>query len=85
MPVDDSHGRIETLLDLDEVSAALGISRRTTERLVASGELLAVKVRRLTRVRASDLANYLDRLTGMKAVRTYPSVPRGPDDFYRTR
>jgi excisionase family DNA binding protein len=39
-----------------------GLSRATMYRLVAAGELEAVKLNRLTRITASSLKDYIERL-----------------------
>src|SRR5258708_15565337 len=46
-------------LTMDEAAAALGCSRRSMYRLVAHGEIEAVKVGSLTRVPITVLENYL--------------------------
>jgi excisionase family DNA binding protein len=52
---------IEPVLDLTEVADWLKVSRRTIERLVASGKLRAVKVGSRIRVEPRALREYLDR------------------------
>lgn len=55
------------LLDLEDVSDALGVSVPTVKRLVRAGALPAVKVGGATRVRRCDLEAYV---AGLDAVRT---------------
>lgn len=50
----------ETLLTAAEVADQLRVSTMTIYRLIRSGELPAVRVGRNYRVRAGDLAAYLD-------------------------
>lgn len=50
----------ETLLTAAEVADQLRVSTMTIYRLIRSGELPAVRVGRNYRVRAGDLASYLD-------------------------
>lgn len=50
------------LLTYAEVGHLLAVSPRTVQRLVEDGDLVAVKVRGLARVRAEDVDNYLNRL-----------------------
>lgn len=51
----------DKLLTLAEVCEFLNMSRRTVERLIAAGELLAVRIGRAVRVRLSDLRAFLKR------------------------
>jgi excisionase family DNA binding protein len=52
------------LLTVPESALALGVSRRTTWRLIATGALRAVRVGvRSTRVRTTDLERYLADLS----------------------
>lgn len=50
------------LLDLDAVAHRLKTSLRTARRYVSSGDLKAVKLGRLTRVRPADLATFIAHL-----------------------
>jgi excisionase family DNA binding protein len=52
---------VEKLLGLTETSELLQVSRRTVERLVAAGELRAVRIGAAIRVEPKDLRAYLDR------------------------
>jgi hypothetical protein len=52
---------MEELLDIESVARYLGISTRTAYERVRRGELPALKVGRLWRVRASDLQAWLER------------------------
>lgn len=48
------------LLRLDEVADALAVSRSMAWKLVACGELRAVRIGRAVRVRPADLTTYLE-------------------------
>ena len=50
------------LIDYDEVARRLGISRRTVQRLVSTGELPVVALGRQRRVHVEDLAAFADAL-----------------------
>lgn len=50
---------MDELLDITSVAAYLGVSERTVYNKVRAGDLPAVKVGRLWRVRASDLESWL--------------------------
>jgi excisionase family DNA binding protein len=65
-------------LTMDEAAAALGCSRRSMYRLVAHGEIEAVKVGSLTRVPISVLENYLTSKLTPPPVSSPPSVSRAP-------
>lgn len=64
--VDDEAGdgeRMEPLLlDFEDVARRLGCSRRTVERLAATGSLPVVRLGSMPRVRSSDLAEYIATL-----------------------
>lgn len=63
-PIGEEHsGRMPLALDLDRVAMELSISKRGVNRLIASGDLKAVKVGGLTRVLVDDLRAYLDALS----------------------
>jgi excisionase family DNA binding protein len=65
-------------LTMDEAAAALGCSRRSMYRLVAHGEIEAVKVGSLTRVPIAVLENYLtSKLTPPPHVPPAPA-PKAP-------
>lgn len=51
---------MDELLDIASVAAYLGVSRRTVYNRVRSGDLPALKVGRLWRVRAADLEGWLE-------------------------
>jgi excisionase family DNA binding protein len=55
---------MEELLDIAAVAQYLGVSERTVYNKVRSGDLPAVKVGRLWRVRAADLEAWLGRAPG---------------------
>lgn len=55
------------LLTYGEVGHLLGVSARTVQRLVEDGDLSAVRVRGLARVRVEDVDAYLDRLIAVPA------------------
>jgi excisionase family DNA binding protein len=50
------------VLDAGEVAAALKVSQRTAERLIASGELPSVLIGRSRRVTGEDLKEFLVKL-----------------------
>lgn len=51
-----------TLLTPDQVCKALGVARRTLKRIVAGGQLRAVRLNaRVLRFRPADLDRYIDR------------------------
>jgi excisionase family DNA binding protein len=50
------------MMDMREVATRLSVSIRTVERVVASGELRAVRVRRAVRVTAQALDAYISGL-----------------------
>lgn len=50
----------EFLLNKWDVSALLGVSRRTIERMVATGKLTKVKVRGAVRFRMSEIQNLMN-------------------------
>lgn len=52
---------MDELLDIASVARYLGVSGRTVYNKVRAGDLPAIKVGRLWRVRASDLESWLDR------------------------
>jgi excisionase family DNA binding protein len=52
---------------IPEVMAATGLGRSSLYRLMASGELPAIKVLGRTLVRASDLREFLDRAPSARA------------------
>lgn len=56
------------LLTVPEVVARLRVSRRTVERLIATGELRATRVGRRTLVSETDLDTYV-RTAGRRAAR----------------
>ena len=47
------------VITVDEAAERLGVSRSTMYRLIADGEIPVVKLRDLTRVRESDLVDYV--------------------------
>jgi len=51
----------ETLLSPDQLAEWAGVSVATIRRLIAGGELPAVKVSRLVRVRLADWHGYLEQ------------------------
>lgn len=53
---------VRLLLDLDAVAERLSVSRSTVKRLIAGGDLPAVKVTNSTRVRRRDLEQYVQDL-----------------------
>jgi len=77
------------LLDLPQVADALHLSERKVRSMVASGELTAVNVGRARRVRASDLAEFVERLgasttegnpmTNLARLERNAQLYRGPD------
>jgi excisionase family DNA binding protein len=65
------------LLDIAAVASYLGVSERTVYNKVRSGELPAVKIGRLCRVRAGDLEVWLGRAARGGGTRREPAVPGG--------
>lgn len=64
-------GRMGRLLvDIEDAADALDVSVSTVKRLIAAGELPAVKVGGATRVRTFDLAGYVTRLAPMNGAHT---------------
>lgn len=53
---------VETMLTREQVAEHLNIGVSTVKNLVKAGELTAVNVGRLVRVRARDLQKYIDGL-----------------------
>jgi len=51
----------EHLLTVREVAVKLGISVRTVWRMIADGQLHAVKMRRCTRLAVADVLGYMDQ------------------------
>ena len=60
---DDGGMTSNPMLTKRETAAALRVSTRTVDRLIASGALSAVKVEGATRVRRGDLEAYIAQLT----------------------
>ena len=58
----EPHDSSVLLLDYNAAAARLGVSERTVRRLVAAGSLPAVVVGGCRRVRAADLAGYVEAL-----------------------
>lgn len=52
---------METFLDKKDVAARLGVSHRTVTRLIASGQLKALKVGAQVRVRPADLDRFVEQ------------------------
>lgn len=74
------HGVMALLLDLEDVSDALGVSVPTVKRLVRAGSLPAVKVAGATRVRRCDLEAYvaeLDAVPTSSRASTSPAAVAG--------
>lgn len=69
--------RVEELWDIERVAAYLGVSERTVYNRVRAGELRAVKVGRLWRVKPSDLEAWLGGRSPERAEGGGPS--RRPD------
>ena len=61
-PVPDPHDDLMLALTYEVAARRLGVSERSVRRLVAAGKLRAVDVAGCRRVRASDLARYLEGL-----------------------
>lgn len=59
---------MDELLDIAAVAEYLGVSERTVYNRVRSGDLPALKVGRLWRVRATDLEAWLDEASGLAGV-----------------
>ena len=53
---------VPQLRTLDDVAERLVISRRSVEKLIASGQLASVKIGKSRRVSEDDLAAYIDGL-----------------------
>lgn len=58
--VEHMNETIPTAVSLDEAADALSVSRRTIERMIASGQLHSVKMRGLRRIPAAELERLLD-------------------------
>ena len=67
------------LLTLKEAAEELRVSTRTLRRLIESGDLEAIAVRRGIRIRRDDLRSYVDGLaqTSHNAKRAGPDVRKG--------
>lgn len=50
----------ETLMTIGDVAAAARLSERTVKRAIASGELLALRIGRSTRVRPADYTEWIE-------------------------
>jgi excisionase family DNA binding protein len=55
-----STGNSDALLCVEELASLAGVSKSTVRRLVKAGELSAVRINRLVRVRISDWQAYLE-------------------------
>lgn len=64
MPTDNHANNPDPLLNLAAAAGYLGVSAKTTRRLIAAGELQPTYVGRLVRVRMSHLELYLSARTG---------------------
>ncbi len=82
------------LLTLDEVADALGVHRRTVERIVGTREIASVKVRGARRVSEAALVAYVERVevpamtTGTRTPRRFHNPGRlgeGPDPLASSR
>jgi excisionase family DNA binding protein len=51
---------IEQLKSLDQVAELLDVNRRTVERLIAAGELVAVRIGSRVKIDPADLRRYID-------------------------
>ena len=52
----------DRLLTIEQVAERLAVARRTVFRLIEKGDIRAVKIGRLTRIRESDLERYIAQL-----------------------
>jgi len=52
----------EPLLDSDEASALLKIHPKTLQRMARRGEIEGIRIGKLWRFRASDLAHWIERI-----------------------
>jgi excisionase family DNA binding protein len=52
----------QLVVSVAEACAAARISRTTVYELIRSGELTAIKIGRSTRIRASDLRDWIEKL-----------------------
>jgi excisionase family DNA binding protein len=52
----------EPLLDSDEAAALLKIHPKTLQRMARRGEIEAIRIGKLWRFRASDLAHWIERI-----------------------
>ena len=52
----------KNLISTDEAAQQLGVSRRSVYRMMSRGDLPAVRLGRLNRIRYSDLAKVIDSL-----------------------
>jgi excisionase family DNA binding protein len=65
LPLLDASGdgaRVPLLLDYDGAAAQLHVSRRTVERLVATGQLRAIRVANSPRIAREDLVSFVEGL-----------------------
>ncbi len=77
---------MDEMLDIATVARYLGVSERTVYDRVRSGEIPAVKVGRLWRVRRTDLEGWLDRQRGVReSGGSPPSAAAGTAEGVPTR
>ena len=60
-PVDPVDGADRRLLRIEDVAERLAVSRSMAWKLIAYGDLPAVRIRRAVRVRPADLEAYVER------------------------
>jgi excisionase family DNA binding protein len=63
-PTEISDRRAERLLRIEDIADRLAVSRSMAWKLIATGELRAVRIGRAVRVRPADLEAYIERATG---------------------
>lgn len=69
---------MEKLLDKTEVCEFLGISRPTLDRIVAAGELEALRIRGQVRFSREEILKYLGRCRKPRAIKNTPAPRKEP-------
>jgi excisionase family DNA binding protein len=58
-------GQFEPLLNSNEAADLLGIHPKTLQRMARQGEVVGIRIGRLWRFRASELNEWLQRISGV--------------------